>query len=971
MSQRNHSRRAIVRAISGAFAIGATIGASHAAITVEAESMSRANYSLDGAYIKVTEGATSGTATKSFSGASGTYDIVVHVRAENDGRPTLDVYRNSSLLKTFTYPSTSSSQTSASFTLSGVALNAGDTMKLVGRINGGALARVDKVVYTQVAAAPAPTEPVVETGTSPITVEAESMSRSNYSLDGGLIKLSTSTSGSATSTFNGPAGTYRMQVYVQPENDGQSTLEVFKGSTSLARYTYPLSTAAASFTIDNVTLAAGESVRLVGTANAGALARVDKIVYTPIATSTPTPSPEPVPTTPSTATTVTLEAEGMTRTNYALDGKLIKLSANSGNATAKFGGVTGTYRMQVYVQPESDGQSTLEVFRGTTSLKRYTYPLSTSATSFTVDSVTMTNGDTVRLAGAIGGGALARVDKVVFTPLTATSPAPTPTEPAPTEPTPTDPAAPSLPTAGKAVPTFESLGLYWTPGTNPGAAGCTVRYRKSGDTAWKDGLAMWYDSRNSECRGSIVHLAAGTEYDLQFGLPGKSPSAQLKARTWAEQFPVAKIVTVTNRSSVLNITEGGTPNGYVLYTGAAGTTIDGGDSQTNNITVSAPYVIIRGLTLKGAKQDAIKLLSGAHDVVIEDNDISNWGRYRTTGSNGVKFGMDLDAAVRCSQLSSLERVVIQRNRIHHPRYSANSWSFGHPEGPQGVTFESCGGNHVIRHNEIYSDASRYFNDGMGGGSNFSDKGFPNYDSDIYGNLIRNTWDDAIEAEGGNRNVRIWGNYFDQTALAVATTVAHHGPVYVFRNVYNRSRMRSESAPDADDRNAFAKSGTGRGYGNGRRYVFHNTLLQAPPVAGATLTSGAGVGLVGPSSTEILTNTVSRNNIWHIWKPHWASIDEQGGSGNDVDYDLFNGQIRTSRGTQPNGIVGTPIYQSGHGWSSESNGLYQLAPTSPGYDKGQRLANFNEGYTGNAPDIGAHEAGSPAMKFGLKAGTRAY
>ena len=68
---------------------------------------------------------------------------------------------------------------------------------------------------------------------------------------------------------------------------------------------------------------------------------------------------------------------------------------------------------------------------------------------------------------------------------------------------------------------------------------------------------------------------------------------------------------------------------------------------------------------------------------------------------------------------------------------------------------------------------------------FSSTGFPNYDSDVYGNKISQVWDDAIEAEGGNKNVRIWGNYTDQTNTGVASTVVHHGPFYVFRNIYNR------------------------------------------------------------------------------------------------------------------------------------------------------------------------------------------
>src|SRR3954469_21799115 len=103
--------------------------------------------------------------------------------------------------------------------------------------------------------------------------------------------------------------------------------------------------------------------------------------------------------------------------------------------------------------------------------------------------------------------------------------------------------------------------------------------------------------------------------------------------------------------------------------------------------ISAPYVIVRGLTLKGAQRDAIDLVAGAHDVVIEDNDISGWGRFSYPNSAGWQIGVDSETGVRCRNVLSVERIVIQRNSIHDPRYGANSWSWGHPGGPQGTTFD--------------------------------------------------------------------------------------------------------------------------------------------------------------------------------------------------------------------------------------------------------------------------------------------
>lgn len=531
-------------------------------------------------------------------------------------------------------------------------------------------------------------------------------------------------------------------------------------------------------------------------------------------------------------------------------------------------------------------------------------------------------------------------------------------------------ATQSLPSTGaRAVPTFESIGLYWAPGSNPGSAGCQIQYKKETDTAWKAGLAMWYDSRNSECRGSLVHLAPGTSYDVQFGLPGQAMSRGLTIRTWSENFPIARTVYVSSGSQTLNITSGGTAGGYVLYTSAPGTqaTIDVANAQAYNVNISAPYVIVRGLILKGAQWHGVNIVETANDVVIEDNDISGWGRPKgTTSSQGYPIGMDYDSGVYsgCQNQGSV-RAVVQRNKIHDPRYGANSWTDGHPLGPQGITFYSCGGNSVFRYNEIYSTAGNtkghYFNDGIGGGDNFSTIGFPSADADIYGNRIENSWDDCVEAEGGVRNVRIWGNYCNNTATGIATTAVSVGPVYIFRNVYNRSRMLEGSTLDQDQRNTFAKSGSQSTYGHGRRYLFHNTLLQATQT-GLTYSLGAGSGL-GEAGLSV-TNTVTRNNILHIWKTWWTTYPSAG-SGNDYGYDLYNGT--TGGNTVTLGMPGVPIYATGHGWTSEAGGMYQLASSSPGFDRGARIPNFNDAYSGAAPDVGAHEAGAAAMVFGVRGG----
>ena len=62
-------------------------------VTIEAESMALSSYVAEtGGRIRVTATTAVGTATKSFPGTSGTYNVLVSVVAEPDGQSTLEVY---------------------------------------------------------------------------------------------------------------------------------------------------------------------------------------------------------------------------------------------------------------------------------------------------------------------------------------------------------------------------------------------------------------------------------------------------------------------------------------------------------------------------------------------------------------------------------------------------------------------------------------------------------------------------------------------------------------------------------------------------------------------------------------------------------------------------------------------------------------------------------------------------------------
>jgi Right handed beta helix region/Secretion system C-terminal sorting domain len=511
-----------------------------------------------------------------------------------------------------------------------------------------------------------------------------------------------------------------------------------------------------------------------------------------------------------------------------------------------------------------------------------------------------------------------------------------------------------------------------------------VQYRVAGsNSSFTNGYPLWFDSREvgvgtmghrppNEYRGSIVGLRPGTAYHIL--LKAGSAKNEFIVSTWSETFPEGADVKVVNARKTLIIATSGSPDGYRLYSAGPGqtATIDVRDSADNCIYINAAYIIVRGLTLKGASQDAILLGPNAHDVIIENNDITGWGAIGSGSNNQASIrikGFSYDA-------SHIERVIVQRNKIHHPRDKSNSWDDGgHPLGPNGINFEHAGGNHVIRYNEIYSDTAHYFMDGIGGADNFTFDGFPNANSDVYGNKVSQCYDDGLEIEGGDCNVRIWNNFTDYTFTSIACATNSIGPLYIFRNVSNVSQRSPVNASagtiDNEDRGPFNKCGSqDSSVRGGRTYLFHNTILQ-PMQNGYTYPRGMGGGPVDNGGP--VRNIFSRNNIWQTFRinhPAIAEYQSASNSGNSYDYDLYNGIfVVAATGIQEfHGIKGSPTYASEPPLTGPNPSGYFLASSSDGVDKGVPLNNFNEGFTGTAPDIGAYETGRPALQFGVNAGT---
>ncbi len=525
--------------------------------------------------------------------------------------------------------------------------------------------------------------------------------------------------------------------------------------------------------------------------------------------------------------------------------------------------------------------------------------------------------------------------------------------------------AASLPAADApawAVPTFESLGLYYNRPESPDP--CRPFYRAAGAAQWREGYPLVYDRRERQYRGSLVGLSPGTLYDIR--LECGPDHVGFQAATRSEQFPIGETTYLPagTTSQTLYIREGGAPDRWRLFCPQPGARFvsDVFNLSDYNIVVEAGYVILRGLELNNAAIHGILIRKGVQHVVVEDCRITGWGRVGGARVWGVFHGSD--SAIYAE--SDAGHLVIQRNLIEFPRGGANDWESGHPSGPQAITLRDSRGGNIIRYNTIRSTEDHGFNDGFGGGANYSFQGSPNCDSDIYGNIISHCWDDAIESEGANRNVRIWSNYIHHTFVHIATAATSMGPLYIFRNVFGLSRVSHQDPSGGmmikTGMNYLTIAGERVSTGLGYRFIFHNTALQPH-------------GALDVFSSHELHNAVTRNNIFYARGR--AYPQDRGAPPNDFQNDLTGsylggGFVRSMflpserlewfLAPTMNRIRWGRVSYTRHGRDfTITDPLIQIP--NPALDRGVRLPGFNDDYHGAAPDIGAFENGLPPLRFG--------
>ena len=241
--------------------------------------------------------------------------------------------------------------------------------------------------------------------------------------------------------------------------------------------------------------------------------------------------------------------------------------------------------------------------------------------------------------------------------------------------------------------------------------------------------------------------------------------------------------------------------------------------------------------------------------------------------------------------------------------------------------------------------------------------------DIYGNDISQCGDDGIEADFSMGNVRVHHNRVTDCFIAISSQPSLGGPTYFYRNVvynavYQAFKPQRSSVGDVIYHNTVVKVGD----------AFN--VITEDPISRAMTRNNIFIG--GPTETF---NTFRNGEGRVVYLP---SADAT----NDFDYDGF-GSIGTGAFS---GEIGTTTFNGLaqlRSLTSESNAVQldlsvfaspvtipanpvgvnappnlELVAGGAAIDRGEALAGFNDGFTGNAPDLGAYELGKPIPVYGV-------
>jgi len=516
------------------------------------------------------------------------------------------------------------------------------------------------------------------------------------------------------------------------------------------------------------------------------------------------------------------------------------------------------------------------------------------------------------------------------------------------------------------VPTLKCLGVRWLVGGDANAnARVEVTYRRKGETEWRRALDLFRvqaQGMRKQTRppagqtlfaGSIFGLKEGTTYEAKLSLldpDGGDAERLVKMTTWTEPLLPNEGRGVHVRPGELAAALAKAKPGDFLFLHKG---VYRGTFRPPSGTPEKPIVLTAAgdgeAILDGEGKSNVVNAPGLHDVFFERLTFRN-ARWGIAVNGGARI------VVRRCTITGCEYGFVAQNRAHQQTriLIADNVMVGPSTWPRSKGIENARGvqisgtGHVVCYNRIrgFADAIDTFST------------YPCSAIDIYGNEISECTDDGIEMDYSEHNTRCFDNRLTNVFQGISVQPIHGGPVYIFRNaLYNvgLETFKMHNAPSG-------------------ALFFHNTSVKA------------GMPLVLYTG-QAVQNCVMRNNLFVGTAGNYAYESTAPMRNCDFDYDGFGGQWRTflkwngryptmgaakATGLYRHAVRVDPatLFRSGvrppadarRQFPTAANDL-RLRKGSGAIDAGQPLPTINDGFGGEAPDLGAYELGTPLPHYG--------
>ena len=343
--------------------------------------------------------------------------------------------------------------------------------------------------------------------------------------------------------------------------------------------------------------------------------------------------------------------------------------------------------------------------------------------------------------------------------------------------------------------TLTAVGVQWfVSGDDNRDATVSVRYREQGAAAWKDGPPLfrvhpetvtgW--SVSEQFAGSVFDLAPDTTWEIELHAvdpDGADQTEVVLAETRAVPVdpPNPNVVSVTTTAELQTALGSAAPGDVIAL---ANGDYDGPFQMYASGTAGDP-IVIRGesnafTTLNGGSCDSCNVLeiygSYVHIETLMLRDANRALRFQGQGAVGNVVrrvhieSVDLGIGANTDQTGFTLCDNVLLGPLDWPHvYTDDGGQFSNVDG-----IVVMGSGHVVCHNRLHG-----WGDGLKMGQ---DGGRAN---DFYGNQVLDSYDNALEFDGGEGNIRALRNHFINSYAPISFQPVRGGPAYAIRNiVYN-------------------------------------------------------------------------------------------------------------------------------------------------------------------------------------------